>query len=162
MNKLKNGEKLPIIVVGGCCNAKFDVSILKNIKSGLQNQGISYFWTKFIRSGKFGRCWAWKLTVKRSGGGIATIANTGLGTHGREDTDNNGITDHNEVLDGWMELRFFELYGQENKDILGENHGQTITEYLHRFLGNIDKMDVKMAQQWELFGDPSLKIGGYI
>ncbi|MBN2603084.1 MAG: hypothetical protein JXA91_03010, partial [Candidatus Thermoplasmatota archaeon] len=62
---------------------------------------------------------------------------------------------------GWLELRFLELYGKENKDVLGENHCQTITEYLNRFIGNEAKMDVKMVQQWELFGDPSLKIGGY-
>jgi hypothetical protein len=53
------------------------------------------------------------------------------------------------------------LYGEEQKDDLGENHGETLTGYLHRFLGNEEKMDVKMVQQWELFGDPSLKIGGY-
>lgn len=60
-----------------------------------------------------------------------------------------------------MELRFLQLYGEENYDILGENHGETLTGYLQRFRGDEAKMDVKMIQQWELFGDPSLKIGGY-
>ena len=162
MNFLRNKEKLPIVVVGGCFNAKFSVSLLNNLKYGIQEQGfIKYFSKKFWNSGLVTRCWAWKLTSKRGGGAIATIANTGLGTHGREDKDQNGIPDHNEVLDGWMELKFLELYGTEGKDMLGRNHGQTITEYLHRFLGNVDKMDIKMAQQWELFGDPSMKIGGY-
>ena len=49
----------------------------------------------------------------------------------------------------------------ENNDILGLNHGQTIIDYLNLFIGDNAKMDVKMVQQWELFGDPSLKIGGY-
>jgi len=133
MNFLRNKNKLPITIVGGCNNAQFD------IKSS---------------------CWAWKLTCKRGGGSIATIANTGLGTHAMGDSDKNSINDYLEILDGWMELRFLELYGKEHKDILGENHGQTITEYLHRFLGNNDEMDTKMVQQWQLFGDPSLKIGG--
>jgi len=53
------------------------------------------------------------------------------------------------------------LYGIEHIDILGDIYGRTLTEYMHRFLGNNDKMDVKMVQQWELLGDPSLKIGGY-
>jgi len=92
---------------------------------------------------------------------IATIANSGLGTHGRDDNDYNDIIDYQEVLDGWMELRFLELYGMENQQMLGDNMGQTITEYLNRFYGNNDKMDTKMVQQWILFGDPSLKIGGY-
>jgi len=60
-----------------------------------------------------------------------------------------------------MELRFLELYGIEHQEDLGKNHGQTMTEYLHWFLGNNEKMDTKMVQQWQLFGDPSLKIGGY-
>jgi len=64
-------------------------------------------------------------------------------------------------LDGWLELNFLQLYGEEHYDCLGENHGEAITGYLHRFFGDEAKMDVKMVQQWELFGDPSLKIGGY-
>ena len=168
MNFLRNKEKLPIAVVGGCLNGKFDISIMNNIRKGIEKFGFLKYFNIFPWNlGKFWRdiwspyCWAWKLTVKRGGGTIATIANTGLGTHGRDDTDHNSIVDYIEVLDGWLELRFLELYGLEHQDFLGENHGQTITEYLHRFLGNNDKMDVKMAQQWILFGDPSLKIGGY-
>jgi hypothetical protein len=53
------------------------------------------------------------------------------------------------------------MYGKEKKDILGENHGDTLTGYLNKFLGDNAEMDVKMVQQWQLFGDPSLKIGGY-
>ena len=161
MNLLGNKEKLPVAVIGGCLNGKFDISIAKNIKTGIEKFGIKYFFNKFWLSGWKGHCWAWKLTVQKTGGAIATISNTGLGTHGRDDNDHNGVIDYLEVINGWQELRFLELYGMEGKDILGENHGQTITEYLHRFYGNNDPMDVKMAQQWFLFGDPSLKIGGY-
>jgi hypothetical protein len=95
------------------------------------------------------------------GGSIATIANTALGTHAMGDSDQNSKNDYLEILDGWMELRFLELYAKEHKEILGQNYGQTMTEYLHRFYGNNDEMDTKMVQQWQLFGDPSLKIGGY-
>lgn len=64
------------------------------------------------------------------------------------------------ILDGWLGLRFLQLYGEENSKILRINYGQAMTDYLHRFLGNDDEMDAKMVQQWILFGDPSLKIGG--
>jgi hypothetical protein len=160
---LKNKYKLPVTIVGGCHNGQFDISIMKSIKKGLDKKGLKYFLpsSRFWYDGWAPNCWAWWLTSKIGGGAIATIANTGLGTHGDGDIDNNSIADYLEVLDGWLELRFLELYGKENKDILGENHGQTITEYLNRFIGNEAKMDVKMVQQWELFGDPSLKIGGY-
>lgn len=147
INFLRNKNKLPITVVGGCLNAKFDISIVTALKGGKISLATN--------------CWAWKLTCKRGGGSIATIANTGLGTHAMGDSDRNSINDYLEILDGWMELQFLELYAKEHKDVLGENHGQTITEYLHRFLGNNDEMDTKMVQQWQLFGDPSLKIGGY-
>jgi hypothetical protein len=160
---LRNKYKLPVTIVGGCHNGQFDISVMKSITRGLERKGLQYFLPKsrFWYDGWAPNCWAWWLTSKIGGGAIATIANTGLGTHGDGDIDNNSIADYLEVLDGWLELKFLELYGLENKDVLGENHGQTITEYLNRFIGNEAKMDVKMVQQWELFGDPSLKIGGY-
>jgi len=163
---LRNKDRYPITVVGGCHNGQFNVS-LTNIILGLKKDGLHYFSSKPGNFGEFWyrewvpNCWAWWLTSKKDGGAIATIANTGLGTHGENDLDYNGVADYLEVLDGWLELRFFQLFGEENHYILGENHGETITEYLHRFLGNNDRMDVKMVQQWELFGDPSLMIGGY-
>jgi hypothetical protein len=150
---LNNKEKLPVVVVGGCHNAQFDVTILNLFKKIIDDTVKYGTWAP--------RCWAWWLTTKIGGGAIATIADSGLGTHGREDTDKNGIADYLEVLDGWLELRFLELYGKEQQKILGENHGETLTGYLHQFLGANEKMDVKMIQQWQLFGDPSLKIGGY-
>ena len=162
MIKLKNREKIPVTVVGGCHNGEFDKTIFVSILEGVKNQGLEYFLGRFLFDGWTPKCWAWWLTSKPNGGAIATIANTGLGTHGDGDQDLNGVIDYLEILDGWLELRFFELYGLENKKDLGLNHGQTMTEYLHKFLGDDAKMDVKMVQQWELFGDPSLKIGGYV
>jgi len=150
---LNNKEKLPVVIIGGCHNNQFDTTIL-NLFTDKDKSLRHSTWAP--------RCWAWWLTVKIGGGAIATIGSTGLGTHGREDTDNNGIADYLEVLDGWLELFFFQLYGKQNIDILGINHGKTITEYMHRFLGSNEKMDTKMVQQWILFGDPSLKMGGYL
>ncbi len=166
MVNLRNGEKQPITIVGGCHNAQFDVTMW-NILLGIRQDGLKYFSLKKGKIGQFWynewvpNCWAWWLTSKQNGGAIATIANTGLGTHGDGDQNNNGIVDYIEVLDGWLELRFLEIYGVENNEILGLNHGQTIIDYLNLFLGDGSKMDVKMVQQWQLFGDPSLKIGGY-
>jgi len=164
---LRNKGKLPITIVGGCHNGQFDVSMM-NIIKGIKEDGLHYFSRQPGNAGRFWwnewspNSWSWWLTSKIGGGAIATISNTGLGTHGDGDLDNNGVADYLEVLDGWLELRFLQLYGEEQQDILGENHGVALTEYLHRFFGNNEKMDIKMVQQWELFGDPSLKIGGYL
>ena len=161
---LRNKEKLPITVVGGCHNGQFDVSMM-NIIKGIIDHGLKeYFFQPpfwFYYNEWVPNCWAWWLTSKSNGGAIATISNTGLGTHGEDDSDNNSIADYLEVLDGWLELKFLQLYGENNFDCLGENHGDSLSGYLNRFLGDNAKMDVKMVQQWELFGDPSLKIGGY-
>ncbi|UCF13707.1 MAG: hypothetical protein JSW06_05490 [Thermoplasmatales archaeon] len=147
MNFLRNKNKLPITVVGGCFNGKFDLSIGNSLKRGKIKLAPA-------------SCWAWKLTSKKGGGAIATIANTGLGTHAMSDADQNNINDYLEVLDGWLELRFFQLYNQEKVDILGDLHSGAIKDYLHTFLCSRDEMDPKMVQQWQLFGDPSLKVGG--
>jgi len=148
MNFLINGKKLPITVVGGCFNGQFDISIGKALQGGK---------LKLSKND----CWAWKLASKRGGGSIATIANTGLGTHAMSDADKDGVNDYLEVLDGWLELRFFKLYNQEQVDMLGKLHSGAIKDYLHTFLCSNDEMDTKMVQQWQLFGDPSLKVGGY-
>ncbi|PNX51010.1 MAG: hypothetical protein BV456_04765 [Thermoplasmata archaeon M8B2D] len=161
MISLKNSEKLPVTVVGGCHNGQFDRSILMNLKEGLAKNGLKYIWGRFLWDGWIPNCWAWWLTSKSNGGAIATISNTGLGTHGDGDQDYNGVADYIEILDGWLELRFLELYGKEHQNILGLNYGETLTNYLNRFLGDEAVMDTKMVQQWELFGDPSLNIGGY-
>ncbi len=164
MIPLRNQEKLPITIVGGCHNGQFDTGLFTIIE-GIKEYGIKGYLLeppyRFYYSEWAPNCWAWWLTSKPNGGAIATIANTGLGTHGEEDSDYNGIADYLEVLNGWMELRFLQLYGGEGRSDLGENHGQTMTEYLHRFLGDEEKMDTKMVQQWELFGDPSIRIKGY-
>jgi len=162
---LRNKEKLPVTVVGGCHNAQFNVTFANFIK-GILTQRLGYFsmqqpFGAYWYNEWVPNSWAWMLTSKQGGGAIATIANTGLGTHGENDMDNNGIADYLEVLDGWLELRFLEKYGIDHQTNLGMNHGDSLTEYLIRFLGNDDKMDVKMVQQWALLGDPSLEIGGY-
>ncbi len=149
---LRNGGKLPIVVVGGCHNGQFDVTPL-NLLIDYKNSIYSTTWVP--------RCWSWWFTCKIGGGAIATISNAGLGTHGDGDMDNNSVADYLEILDGWLELNFLKLYGIEKQDILGINHGDTLTGYLNVFLGDDAKMDVKMVQQWVLLGDPSLKIGGY-
>jgi len=144
MKFLRNKNKLPVAVIGGCFNGKFDISLVEKLKQG--------------KIGFATNCWAWELTSTKRGGSIATIANTGLGTHALGDSDYNNINDYLEIYDGWMELKFFELYQEENINVLGQLHQQAMTLYLNNFLGNNDEMDPKMVQQWLLFGDPTLEI----
>jgi hypothetical protein len=71
-----------------------------------------------------------------------------------------------------MESHFFKVYHDDGKTRLGETHGQTLTDYLNQFPINWDMnwadheqapslVNCKSVQEWILFGDPSLQIGGY-
>lgn len=147
MDLLRNKEKLPVTLVGGCNNGQYDVSIMDRLKKGKIT-----FTT---------HCWAWHLAIQKKGGSIATIANTGLGTHAMDDNDNNGVNDYLEIYDGWLELSFLKKYQQMGLRNLGHIQQETIKSYLDSFLGAGDEMDIKMVQQWQLFGDPTLMVGGY-
>jgi len=146
--KLSNGEKLPVCIVGGCHNSEFNISTFDWIKNK---------WTY----GPTPECWSWWLTRKIGGGSIATIGNTGLGYGLIGDYNDNGIPDCIEGLGGWIESHFFQVYGEQGKEILGDTWGKTITDYISTFPCNKDQIDRKTVEEWVLLGDPTLKIGGY-
>jgi len=148
MPKLSNGEKLPVCIVGGCHNSEFNVSTFDWLKNE---------WTY----GPTPECWSWWLTRDLRGGSIATIGNTGLGYGLIGDSNDNDIPDCIEGLGGWIESHFFQVYGEQGKEILGETWGQTVTDYVNTFPCNKDQIDRKTVEEWVLLGDPTLKIGGY-
>lgn len=157
MIKMRNKEKLPVTIVGGCHNAQYNVSLL-NILKGIIEDGMQYFSTEqpfgdFWHREWVPRCWAWSMANKNGGGCIAIIANTGLGygASGAEWNQRRGRV---------MEMNFFKSYsdGYEN---LGETHGMDLVYYLNEFPPMDDQIDCKIVQQWGLLGDPSLLIGGY-
>ncbi len=147
---LHNRNKLPICVVGGCHTNQFDVSIFNVFNR-----------TKLRRYEATPECWSWLLTRKFCGGSIATIGCTALG-HTKEDKVS---------FEGGaciLEVQFFKQYGQENLDILGDAWAKAVSWYIDTYpvdwnqpLTNDSWIDVQIAQTWCLFGDPSLKIGGY-
>ena len=113
----------------------------------------------------FPECFGWWLTRKNGGGSIATMGNTGLGygstgEHGDLDGDGVNLPDTLEAVGGYQELCFFKTYA-EGKNILGEVWGGAQKKYLDAFPGMDDQIDCKTVEQWPIFGDPSLKIGGY-
>ena len=154
---LTNGEKQPVVLVGGCHNSQFNVSfsqIFREIKEyGLKGTFFGspyrFFYMQWVP-----KCWSWWLTSVPDGGSIATIGNSGYGM---------GIWDYGylEGLDGWLYPRFFYHYGQGNQEHVGMAQGSAITDYANEFDINKDGEDRQMIQQWILLGDPSLKAGGY-
>lgn len=145
---LRNREKLPICIITGCNNNKFDVTFLnlfKNPLDALNNMDFVH------------ECWAWKLVNQKQGGAIAAIGSTGLNwvNEGPDCTYN---------LSGWMNSHFFSVYANlsiQGNYRLGDIYFKTINDYLSNFSTNDDEVSCKTVQEWTLIGDPTLQIGGY-
>ena len=95
------------------------------------------------------------MTYQEDGGSIATIGNTGLGW--------GGVNQHSlSGLSGWLEVQFFNVTANMGYEYLGQVHSQAITDYINYQGGvNSHSLDRKTIEEWVLFGDPSLRIGGY-
>ena len=155
MRKYSNGYELPIMVIGGCHNAQFNVT-MSHILTEIRGHGLVKFLTYYMYLMGWvpmdGASW---FVMEEGGGAIATMGCTGYGY---------GYVNENwdQGLGGWIEPRFFDAYTNQSKDILGEVHDQAIIDYIN-IIGNVnnDQIDRKTIEQWVLIGDPTLKIGGY-
>jgi len=149
MKKLTNGDKLPIVVVGGCHNSMFNITLLRSIFKG------ATYWTYGM---PVMDCWSWTLIRLPKGGAIGTIGASGLGYGylGWAAT---------EGLGGWLDSHFFQVWRQKvdgaQPTYFGAIHSKAISDYIDEFTTNTDQTDCKTVQEWALLGDPSLLIGGY-
>ena len=161
---LKNGNKLPIVVIGGCHNSMFNTSLYKSTKEVIVTIIIKYILGKPYTTWYWipaPECMGWWFVKQEGGGAIATFGCTGLGLGTIGDNNNDGIPDCIQYLLTWLELRFFEVYAN-GVDILGETWGNAINDYVATFLTEKKlSADIKTVQEWVLLGDPTLKIGGY-
>jgi hypothetical protein len=158
--RLRNDGHPPVCIVGGCHCSLFNVTLLSTV-TDLKNDH-----SMWSNGRPIPECWSWSLTVKRNGGAIATIGSTGLGYEaGGEVGDLNGDNlnepDCVEALGGYLETQFFKAYGVNTTDVLGNAWCSAINSYLSIYPGMQNRSDAKTIEQWVLFGDPSLKIGGY-
>ena len=149
--RLMNFNKLPICVVSGCHNSQFDCSIFKFFNAT----------TRYHLEFAF-ECFSWLMTRKIGGGSVATLGCTALG-HTKEDKPiafNGGINE--------LEVQFFKQYGQNEIEILGDTWKEAVKWYVETYpvdwneeLTNESWVDQQVSLTWVLFGDPSMKIGGY-
>jgi hypothetical protein len=139
VQKLINGGKLPIAVFSACSNGDFDT-----LPSPI----------------------AWEFVNHSTGGAIASFALT---------TEGNiyPTTMYTETLSGHTTMSVFKAYA-DGVNVLGEIWAQTITRYLddevawsvsEHFISDdgqsMNWLNLLALEEWILFGDPSLKIGGY-
>ena len=152
MSKLKNFNKLPVVLIGGCHNSQFNVSIFPGVIDWYNRRNT------WCHGAAIPECFSWYLVKMPGRGAIATIGNTGLG-YGVL-----GETTTVDGLDGGICIEFFkqyaDLYNQSGYGILGETYTQTLINYTQTF--DMEFLDhIKSLQQWVLLGDPSLRMGGY-
>ncbi|PNX52772.1 MAG: peptidase C25 [Thermoplasmata archaeon M9B2D] len=164
MRKLTNTDKLPVTSVGGCHNSMFSVSMIPAFLDGWLPMHM------FTYGVPLSECWGWYMVKMPHTGSIATMGNTGYGWGSEGDVCTIGPGD------GWLNTEFYKQYGMtyaedKNNTILGMVYIQAISEYISHFKTweysywridpGWDGIDQKTVQQWQLLGDPSLKIGGY-
>ena len=141
---ISNRNKLPVVVVGGCHNALYNISMIPCIKD---KTGENFFTNGY----PFPVCFSWGLVVKPRGGAIASTGCTGFG-FGSGTANPNGRS-------AALEINFFWQIGNNSVTNLAKAHSQAITKYINEH--TIVQIDAFCITNWALFGDPSLKLGGY-
>lgn len=145
---LLNGGKLPVVVVGGCHNAIFNVSFMKTLPDTDIDNSYYHAYGVPVRL-----CFCWSILNRRNGGAIGCIGSTDYGLGGATPID----------LSGGLDFNFFYVVGHNTDDntYLGNAHGDAITKYIVNDIGSLEKVDAYVISQFQLIGDPSLRIGGY-
>ncbi|HIG99533.1 MAG TPA: hypothetical protein HA258_03025 [Thermoplasmata archaeon] len=140
--KFSNQEKLPIVVVGGCHNGMYNVSLLKTMSRKTSSQYFCYGLPLPV-------CFSWGLVVKYPGGAIASTGCTGYGM---------GYQGNPVSLSAELETNFFYQIGNGSTH-LGQAHSGAIQKFLNE--EEIHQVEAFVITNWALFGDPSLQLGGY-
>lgn len=154
VSKLANKNQYPICVLGECIHGKFDVCV-RNLIKVIQNT------SGYILADCVYECIAWRLVREKDAGMIAMLTNTNICYGAPGDANSNGIPDDAEMYGGFLAVELFRLYGQEGIQTLGILHQQALSHYVDQFPVHTDKYHSKSVQEFILFGDPSLRIGGY-
>jgi len=143
--KLLNREKLPVVIVGGCHNGLFNVTLIKTLFSNYLGSDV-WYWT---HGNPAAECFSWQLVSLPYGGAIASTGCTGYGMGGG----------HPVSRSAELESNFFYQIGQNDLTNLGAAHSNAITKYINET--SLGKTEIFCITVYQLFGDPSLKLGGY-
>ncbi len=145
---LINGNKLPVVIVGACHNALYNVSLIPALLETKAHH------PHFCYGIPIPTCFCAGLLMKAHGGAVATIGCTGYSLGSEDEGVDDPVTLH-----GALEINFYWQYGNNSITNLGKIHTQAITKYINEHA--IQQLDAFSITNWALFGDPSLKLGGY-
>jgi hypothetical protein len=143
---IHNGNELPVVIVGGCHNALYNVSLIPAILDS------NYTVTDYFCFGMpVPVCYCAGLVLKAHGGAIASTGCTG---YGMGSGSGDPVT-----LSAELEMNFFWQIGMNGVTNLAQAHSQAISKYINE--NNIDQTAAFCITNWALFGDASLRFGGY-
>jgi len=141
--QIKNGAMQPVVIVGGCHNALYNITIIQAV---LDVDGTTHFGYGY----PIPFCFSWGLILKPTSGAIASTGCTGYGLGSGNDPV---------VLSGELEMNFFWQIGMNSATNLAQAHSKAIQKYIAE--ESIGQDDAFCITNWALLGDPSLKFGGY-
>jgi hypothetical protein len=143
MWKFFNFNKLPIVVVGGCHDAQFNISWWKTYKAAELGDG-EWYWTH----GDPGTlCFCWKMITIPWGGAVASMGGSGL-TTSMSGQPNSG--------NAKLATDFFYNVGQEGMETFGEAFWGATQKYIDE--NTIELWESHVITIWNPFGDPSLQL----
>jgi len=160
ISQLQNQNMYPIMVVGCCVTTEFDVgifnflTIFKNLKQHHYFFNFKYECVPEVLS--------WDLIKQLDKGTIAHIGSSSTTWGAEGDANHDDIPDS--VQNGYTTglcIEFFKTIGEEEIDILGDVYTTAITNIVENHSATEDRIQCKCVQEFQLIGDPSLKIGGY-
>jgi hypothetical protein len=140
---ISNGDKYPIVVVCACHNALYNISIIPALK----DKGENYF----VYQTPIPFCFCWGLIVKPRGGAIASTGCTGYSFGGLSNPA---------TLSYKLDPIFFWQIGMNGATNLAQAHSKAIQKFLAE--EQIGQIQAYCLTEWALFGDPSLRFGGYL
>ncbi len=141
---LINGNKLPVVIVGGCHNGMYNVSMIPTLLDRNHSK------TRYFCYGlPIPVCFSAGLVMKTSGGAIGSTGCTGYGM---------GYEGDPISLSAELEVNFFYQIGNGATN-LAQAHSQAIQKFLAE--EEINQVEGFCITNWALFGDPSLEFGGY-
>jgi hypothetical protein len=143
---LLNGNKLPVVIVGGCHNGLYNVSVIPALKDRFRTDNN----TNYFCSLPSPVCFSAGLVTKAHGGAIGSTGCTGYGIGASGDPASS--------LSAALESNFFYEIGNGSTH-LAQAHSRAIQKYVNE--NEISFSDAYCITEWALFGDASLTFGGY-
>jgi hypothetical protein len=143
--QLFNLRKLPVVIVGGCHNGLFNVTLIKTLLS-MKLGNDHWYWTHGSAAPV---CFSWGLVMHPYGGAIASTGCTGYGIGGGGPVS----------LSAELESNFFYEIGQDGATTPGAAHSGAIRKFIQE--NAVRQTEAFCITNYQFFGDPSLKLGGF-